>query len=84
MPPAKDNEIRMANRSRVLASLTLFATCALSQDAREIVRRSVELDQNNWVKRADYTWIGHSRERRRSQACSIRPAFNHRLTRTGN
>jgi hypothetical protein len=63
MPPAKDNEIRMANRSRVLASLTLFATCALSQDAREIVRRSVELDQNNWAKRADYTWIGHSRER---------------------
>jgi len=36
---------------------------AAAQDASEIVRRSVELDRNNWVKRADYTWVGHSRER---------------------
>src|ERR1700689_2824506 len=55
--------MRMANRLRVLASLTLFTTCGLSQDAREIVRRSVELDRNNWIKRADYTWVGRSRER---------------------
>jgi hypothetical protein len=53
----------MANRPRVLASLTLFATCGLSQDARNIVRRSVELDRNNWIRRADYTWVGRSRER---------------------
>lgn len=45
------------------AFLALFATCGLSQDAREIVRRSVELDRDNWIKRADYTWVGHSRER---------------------
>jgi hypothetical protein len=23
----------------------------------------VELDRDNWIKRADYTWVGHSRER---------------------
>jgi hypothetical protein len=40
-----------------------FAVPALSQDAREIVRRSVELDRDNWIKRADYTWVGRSRER---------------------
>jgi len=42
---------------------TLLAIPAFSQDAREIVRRSIELDQNNWIKRADYTWVGQSRER---------------------
>jgi hypothetical protein len=36
---------------------------AAAQDAREIVRRSVELDRDNWIERADYTWVGHSRER---------------------
>ena len=45
------------------AFLTLFVASGLSQDAREIVRRSVELDRNNWIERADYTWVGHSRER---------------------
>ncbi len=48
---------------RLLWALALSATCARSQDAREVVRRSVELDQNNWIKRADYTWVGRSRER---------------------
>jgi hypothetical protein len=33
------------------------------QDAREIVRKSVELDQANWMRRADYTWVEESRER---------------------
>ena len=32
-------------------------------DAREIVRKSVELDQINWQRRADYTWVMKSRER---------------------
>jgi hypothetical protein len=45
------------------ALVTLFATSAFAQDARDIVRRSIELDQNNWIKRADYTWMGQSRER---------------------
>jgi hypothetical protein len=33
------------------------------QDAREIVRKSVELDQRNWQRRADYTWVMETRER---------------------
>jgi hypothetical protein len=45
------------------AFLAVFVTCGFSQDAREIVRRSVDLDRNNWIERADYTWVGHSRER---------------------
>lgn len=27
------------------------------------MRRSVDLDQANWLRRADYTWLGHLRER---------------------
>jgi hypothetical protein len=36
---------------------------ALCQDAREIVHKSVELDQRNWQRRADYTWVMASHER---------------------
>ncbi len=45
--------------------LTLAASCqeAWCQDAREIVRKSLELDQVNWQRRADYTWIMQTRER---------------------
>ena len=48
------------------AVLLLAVWCAfpaLAQDAREIVRKSVELDQVNWLRRADYTWITRERER---------------------
>jgi hypothetical protein len=44
-----------------------FAVClavpAFSQDAQEIVRRSIQLDQTNWIRMADYTWVGRSVER---------------------
>jgi hypothetical protein len=40
-----------------------WGSTALSQDAREIVRKSVELDQANWARRADYTWNEEDRER---------------------
>jgi hypothetical protein len=40
-----------------------FATGAYSQDAREIVRKSVELDQANWLRMSDYTWLARSHER---------------------
>jgi len=46
--------------------LLVAASCvapAFSQDAREIVRRSVELDQVNWLRMADYTWVAQSSER---------------------
>ena len=36
---------------------------AQAQDPREIVRRSIELDQTNWMRMADYTWVGKSVER---------------------
>ena len=53
----------MTNSQHFVALLALFAPCGFPQDAREIVRRSVELDRDNWIKRADYTWIGRSHER---------------------
>lgn len=46
-----------------LVPLLMVAIVGHAQEAREIVRRAVELDQNNWAKRADYTWTGRSRER---------------------
>lgn len=47
----------------VLALFAAFTVSAFSQDAGDIVRRSVELDQGNWLRMADYTWVGRSRER---------------------
>jgi hypothetical protein len=47
--------------------IPLIAICwsasALAQDPREIVRKSVDLDQVNWERRADYTWNAELRER---------------------
>ncbi|HEY1217706.1 MAG TPA: hypothetical protein VGF03_02125 [Bryobacteraceae bacterium] len=40
-----------------------FTAAAFSQEAREIVRRSVELDQGNWLRMADYTWVARLHER---------------------
>ena len=34
-----------------------------ADDAREIVRKSVELDQANWLRMKDYVWMAHSTER---------------------
>jgi hypothetical protein len=34
-----------------------------AQDAREIVRRSIELDQVNWARAKDYTWTARDIER---------------------
>jgi hypothetical protein len=47
-----------------LGSLFLvLAAITCAQDAREIVRKSVELDQVNWLRMKDYTWIARSDER---------------------
>jgi hypothetical protein len=44
--------------------LLLPLAAALSaQDAREIVRKSVELDQLNWRRMKDYTWVARLTER---------------------
>jgi hypothetical protein len=40
-----------------------LAAVACAQDAREIVRRSVELDQANWLRMKDYTWIAQETDR---------------------
>ena len=45
--------------------ILLFAALPLwAQDAREIVRKSVELDQTNWRRARDYTWNVQLVERR--------------------
>jgi hypothetical protein len=52
--------------SRLIAGLPVLAIYAVSlcaQDAREIVRKSVELDQTNWLRMKDYTWIATETER---------------------
>src|ERR1700722_12890075 len=49
-------------------AITLVAAAALlaegpQPDARDIVRKSVELDQSNWQRMKDYTWIAGRTER---------------------
>ena len=57
------------NRSKCVRLIIALALAAISgsiagaQDAREIVRKSVELDQANWLRMKDYTWIAHETER---------------------
>jgi hypothetical protein len=49
----------------VLLEAALFSGLALcAQDARDIVRKSVELDQANWLRMKDYTWMARETERR--------------------
>ena len=40
-----------------------LATGPAAEDAREIVRKSVERDQTNWLRMKDYTWVARSTER---------------------
>ncbi|MBV9743983.1 MAG: hypothetical protein JO099_09490, partial [Acidobacteriia bacterium] len=47
----------------LLVAFACVALPALAQDPREIVRKSLELDQANWLRRADYTWVMRSTER---------------------
>jgi hypothetical protein len=46
-----------------LALACLVSTGLFAQDAREIVRKSVALDQANWLRMRDYTWIASETER---------------------
>lgn len=48
---------------RILLSAALGALVLSAQDAREIVRKSVELDQINWHRMQNYTWVAHNTER---------------------
>jgi hypothetical protein len=47
----------------IVAAASLVAGRA-AEDAREIVRKSVELDQTSWLRMQDYTWVARSTERR--------------------
>lgn len=40
-----------------------LAAALAAEDAREIVRKSVDLDQVNWLRMKDYTWMARSTER---------------------
>ena len=42
---------------RRLTIVCLLLPALRAQDAREIIRKSVELDQVNWLRMKDYTWI---------------------------
>jgi hypothetical protein len=46
-----------------LIALAILPAALVGQDAREIVRRSVELDQSNARRARDYTWTGQRVER---------------------
>src|ERR1700733_14284718 len=46
-----------------LAVLLAAAGALCAQDATEIVRKSVELDQSNWQRMKDYTWIARQTDR---------------------
>jgi len=50
-------------RADIFVALAWLASSAWAQDAREIVRKSVELDQSNWMRMRDYTWIARETER---------------------
>ncbi len=50
-------------RFRTLVLTSIFVCPVRAQDAREIVRKSVELDQANWLRMKDYTWIANESDR---------------------
>jgi len=54
---------RLSGRARFFLVPAICTLPVFCQDAREIVRESVELDQLNWQRRADYTWMMQTRER---------------------
>jgi hypothetical protein len=49
--------------AKLLAVALAAAGALLAQDAREIVRKSVELDQADWARMKDYTWIARETDR---------------------
>ncbi len=47
----------------LFAATAAFTTGVFGQNALDIVRKSVELDQTIWLRMKDYTWVGRSTER---------------------
>jgi hypothetical protein len=48
---------------KIVLLLLASASLLCAQDARDIVRKSVELDQANWARMKDYTWIARQTDR---------------------
>lgn len=53
-----------AHRRKFLVLFVLAGGALFAQDARDLVRKSVERDQVNWARMKDYTWIATVFERR--------------------
>lgn len=47
----------------LVVAASSLATGLTAEDAREIVRKSVDLDQANWLRMKDYTWVARSTQR---------------------
>jgi hypothetical protein len=63
-PTKHRRECRCGTLKRAPLGIVLALAGSLcAQDAREIVRKSVELDQSNWLRMKDYTWIARETER---------------------
>jgi hypothetical protein len=57
--------LAVSPRRIALAALlaAVFASTGAAQQARDIVAKSVELDQSNWQHMKDYTWIARQTDR---------------------
>ena len=53
----------MVARIARVAFLVSIAGALWAQDAGQIIRKSIELDQANWARMKDYTWIARQTER---------------------
>lgn len=57
---------------RLIGLIALGAIELWAQDARYIVRRSVELDQANWLRMKDYTWTAHLLEKHLDSKANVK------------
>src|SRR5438552_16738790 len=55
--------LRRCVQMRALSIAILVSASLPAQDAREIMRKSVEVDQSNWMRMKDYTWIARETQR---------------------
>jgi hypothetical protein len=58
--------------AKPLAILLAAAGALLGQDALSIVRKSVDLDQSNWQRMKDYTWIARRTDRLRDSSGEVK------------
>lgn len=72
---ARDGDLprRFCRRWAISALLAASgASAGLGQQARDIVARSVELDQSNWQRMKDYTWIARQTDRLRDSKGQVK------------